>query len=114
MGRSDRILGSATKLYSGGGEDVSHSSVLASHGSLPASGPPRHERSMFQTKINTAMPIRNAPTVSTRFQVRKPVSTGYVAMRRCMPITPRMCIGKKVRLKPMISSQKCQAATLSL
>ena len=35
-------------------------------------------------------------------------------MRRCMPSTPRMCIGKKVRLKPMSINQKCQAPRLSL
>ena len=69
---------------------------------------------MFHTKIRMLIPIRKAPNVSTRFQVRKPVSIGYVAMRRCMPMTPRMCMGKKVRLKPMSISQKCQAPSVSL
>ena len=35
-------------------------------------------------------------------------------MRRLMPWSPRMCIGPKVRLKPMSVSQKCHLPTLSL
>src|SRR5205809_1874437 len=38
-GRRLRTSGKASKLYSGGGELVDHSSVHASHGSLPASAP---------------------------------------------------------------------------
>ena len=72
------------------------------------------EAAIFQTKITIAKNIMNAPSVSTTFQARKPVSMGYVAMRRCMPMMPRMCIGKNVRLKPMSISQKCQAPRVSL
>ena len=37
----------------GGGDDVVHSSVQASHGSLPASFPFRSDRTMFHTRKST-------------------------------------------------------------
>src|SRR5260370_10865131 len=98
----------------GCGDGVCRWGVWASDGSLPAGGPLRHEARMFHSNNNTEKPIMNAPTVSNTFNGRKPVSMGYLEMRRTMPDTPRMCIGKKVMLKPMVISQKCQAARLSL
>src|SRR5207245_2244112 len=75
-GRSERMRGSEAKLYGGGGEVVSHSSVLASHGSLPARMPRRQDTTAFQAKISMEKPSRNAPTVSKTLIGRKPVSTG--------------------------------------
>src|SRR5207302_9928032 len=47
-----RTTGSFSKLYSGGGELVVHSSVQASQGSSPARFPHLSELITFQTKIN--------------------------------------------------------------
>src|SRR5258708_18307651 len=52
-GRLLRTSGRTAKLYSGGGDDVAHSSVHASHGSLPAGSPFRSERIMLHTRQAT-------------------------------------------------------------
>src|SRR5713101_8080668 len=46
-GRRLMTVGTSPKLYSGGGDEVSHSSVQASHGSSPACSPDSHEISRF-------------------------------------------------------------------
>src|SRR5262245_33898237 len=53
-GRALRTTGTLSKLYSGGGEVVAHSSVHASHGSSPAFSPLRNEIRMFNAR--QAMP----------------------------------------------------------
>src|SRR5208337_3238987 len=52
-GRRLRTTGIVAKLYSGGGDAVDHSSVQASHGSLPAAFPLKYDQTRFQTKIRT-------------------------------------------------------------
>ena len=46
-GRRLLTTGSLAKLYSGGGDEVAHSSVQASQGSGPASGPLKYEYTML-------------------------------------------------------------------
>src|SRR5688572_23202985 len=68
-GRALLTSGIAAKLYSGGGEDVVHSSVAPSHGSFPASSPARVLLHAFTKKTSTPSAITKAPTVATRFHV---------------------------------------------
>src|SRR5215813_11897157 len=49
-GRALRTSGTVSKLYSGGGEVVAHSSVHASHGSSPACSPLRRDLRIFQAR----------------------------------------------------------------
>src|SRR5215475_4871228 len=60
-GRRLRTSGRVSKLYSGGGEDVDHSSVHASHGSLPAMSPRVSDRRRLITKQNTPAAWNKAP-----------------------------------------------------
>ena len=46
------------------------------------------------------------PIVEVRLYASKSPPRWYVKIRRGMPIRPSMCWGKKVRLKPMNTSQK--------
>src|SRR5262245_24050923 len=50
-GRRLCTVGTAAKLYDGGGEVVAHSSVQASHGLSPAGLPLRRDTIRFHTKI---------------------------------------------------------------
>src|SRR5262245_14089053 len=52
-GRRLRTSGKVSKLYSGGGEVVDHSSVQASQGSSPAGSPRRSDHSTLATKQPT-------------------------------------------------------------
>src|SRR5437773_12400520 len=52
-GRRLRTSGRVSKLYSGGGELVDHSSVQASHGSLPAMAPFLSDRRRLTTRQDT-------------------------------------------------------------
>src|SRR5437773_1900958 len=52
-GRRLRTSGRVSKLYSGGGELVDHSSVHASRGSLPATAPYLSDRRRLTTRQNT-------------------------------------------------------------
>src|SRR6266404_6181451 len=49
-GRRLLTVGMTEKLYAGGGEGVDHSSVQASHGSLPAVAPLKYDHRRFTTK----------------------------------------------------------------
>src|SRR3954451_21237568 len=69
IGSTDRIRGTTSKLFSGGGDEVNHSSVLAFHGSLPALRPPFTLMITFTTVTSTPMPRMNDPIVETRFMV---------------------------------------------
>src|SRR5262249_29444861 len=71
-GRLLRTSGSVAKLYSGGGDVVAHSSVQASHGSLPATWPWRSERTTFQMKSAIAADWNTTPTDATRFTLSQP------------------------------------------
>ncbi len=80
-----------------------HSSVRASHGSSPTSVALRRDveaRCTMNTSTPTAM--MNAPMVDDHV----PEVPAHARRRRCRcagacPAGPRMCIGTKVRLKPM-------------
>src|SRR6266496_6626069 len=52
-GRRLCTSGRVSKLYSGGGDDVDHSSVHASHGSLPAMAPFLSDRRRLTTRQDT-------------------------------------------------------------
>src|SRR3984957_2359229 len=55
-GRRLRTSGIASKLYSGGGEEVVHSKVQASQGSSPAILPFRADQIMLIMKIRAPIP----------------------------------------------------------
>src|SRR6266513_5262697 len=92
----------------GGGHDVVHSSVLASHGSSSASPLVfRCVLTAFTVNTSTERAIRKAPTVETWFQKVSPRDAGYVYSRRIIPPSPRMCMGPNVRLNPTSRIQNC-------
>src|SRR5699024_433079 len=104
-GRRLRTGGILVKLLGFGGEDVAHSSVQASHGSSPASGCFFRVIHRFHRKTSTAMAIIKAPAVEIKFRVPKPGKPGEVNSRRGMPIRPKKCCTKSVRLKPITKSR---------
>src|SRR5580693_5048696 len=57
-GRRLFTSGIVAKLYSGGGEVVDHSSVHASHGSLPATFPRKYDHIKLPRKIRTAAALK--------------------------------------------------------
>src|SRR5262249_33532144 len=77
-GRLLRISGTATKLYSAGGEVVAHSRVQASHGSLPAAAPFRSDQMTFQTKHAIAAAWKITPVDAIRLTDSQPLPAGYV------------------------------------
>src|SRR5215467_15639904 len=77
-GRRLATVGTVAKLYAGGGELTDHSSVQASHGSLPAGAPRQYERIRFHTNTRTARPWMKAPIVTIRFNVSHPRCGSYV------------------------------------
>jgi len=68
-GRRLPTTGSVAKLYSGGGELVDHSSVQASHGSLPAGRPRKYAHTRLYAKIKTAIPWITPPIEMIMFSV---------------------------------------------
>src|SRR6185369_8715173 len=77
-GRLLRTTGSFSKLYSGGGENVAHSSVQPSQGSSPAFSPERIESTTFQMKSAMAAACAITPSEEIRFQKSHPRSGAYV------------------------------------
>src|ERR1700722_6258941 len=77
-GRRLRIGGNSWKFSCGGGEVVAHSSVQAFHGLSPASLPRSKLEPRFQTKINAAAAMKNAPMVESMFIQPQPGRSGYV------------------------------------
>jgi len=71
-GRSLWISGSESKLCSGGGDEVIHSRVLPSQGSLPAIFGPRMLFRKLMMKTMRASAIKKAPMVEIRFQISQP------------------------------------------
>ncbi len=108
------MAGISSKLCTGGGDDVIHSSVRASHGSFVSSGR-CCSRVLTTFAMNTRIDraIRNAPSVEISFQNVRPSDAGYVYSRRIMPWSPRMCMGPNARLNPMIMIQKCSLPRVS-
>jgi hypothetical protein len=70
-GRSERIGGSQAKLCSGGGDDVAHSSELACHGSAPAVGGRRKERTTLIRNGTIDSMSTPAPIVEIMFHSSK-------------------------------------------
>src|SRR2546428_108917 len=68
--------GVVSKLRSGGGDDVRHSSVRPSQGSAGAGAPLRRLRQALSMKRSTPTPIPKAPTVEARLPVLQPASGG--------------------------------------
>src|SRR5205823_4764392 len=112
-GRSERIGGSESKLRSGGGEVVAHSSVWPSQGSLPAGRPWRSDRYRFQAKNSTLTAMMNEPIVEIRLRFPKPSLSRYVTTRRGIPSNPSWCWTRNVMLNPMNRSQKCHLPSRS-
>src|SRR4051794_7218272 len=71
-GRGPRTGGTISKLCSGGGEEVAHSSVQAFHGLSPASAPERRLISIFASNTRTEIPMTNAPIVEIMFNTPHP------------------------------------------
>src|SRR4029077_18592255 len=71
-GRRLRTSGGVPKLYAGGGEVGDHSSVHASHGSLPAGSPARSERHTLTTKHSTAAAWKMTPNEAIRLIISSP------------------------------------------
>src|SRR5438552_1695999 len=65
-GRSERIGGSVSKLYGGGGEVVAHSSVFPSQGSSPTCSPLMKVATRFRSSGMMLIAIVKAPTVEMR------------------------------------------------
>src|SRR6185437_9115346 len=63
IGSAERTCGTTSKLLTGGGELVNHSSVFAFHGSGPATAPLRRECRTLTIVASTPAAIMNAPTV---------------------------------------------------
>src|SRR4029077_18220643 len=74
--RGSRLVtvGMTEKLYTGGGDEMLHSSVAPPQGSLGAACPRRPLRHTLSRNTRIDTPIRNAPTVETRFREPTPSS----------------------------------------
>ena len=77
IGSTERTRGTTSKLFSGGGEGVNHSSVFAFHGSGPAIGPFLIERTRLMTVSSTPRASMNAPIVEIRLYVHQPEPSEY-------------------------------------
>src|SRR5205823_14572498 len=71
-GRSERISGSRSKLYGGGGDEVAHSRVLPPHGSSPAGSPLRSEIATFHRNGSMLAAIVKPPMDASRFRLFQP------------------------------------------
>src|SRR5438552_103117 len=71
-------MGISSKLCSGGGDEVIHSIVRASHGSLPAISPCLRECTALYMKSRIEAAIVNEPIVDTMFQKSQPIFGAYV------------------------------------
>src|SRR5207247_753841 len=97
-GRRPVTAGVAGKFSGGGGEDVAHSRVNASHGSSPATSPERRLRTRFAKKITIATARIAAPMVETRFNGPQPVLAAQAKTRRGIPTAPSPCCGRQARV----------------
>src|SRR6266542_984755 len=75
---TERTTGISSKFHGGGGEEVAHSRVRASHGSAPAASGSRKLRTTLYRKIRIDAAIMKAPMVETKFQKFHPWYDGYV------------------------------------
>src|SRR3954452_17246601 len=72
IGLTERTRGITSKLFSGGGELVNHSSVFPSHGSLPDFLPFLALWTMLTSVIRMPSASTNEPIVEIRFQLSQP------------------------------------------
>src|SRR6185312_15562062 len=77
IGSTERTRGTASKLFSGGGDGVNHSSVLAFHGSGPAMAPALNERATLATLMRMPMASTHEPIVEIRLYVLQPELAEY-------------------------------------
>ena len=69
IGSTERTRGTTSKLFSGGGDGVNHSSVFAFHGSGPAIAPFLRDRTTLMIVSSTLSASTNAPIVEIRFMI---------------------------------------------
>src|ERR1043165_4610192 len=70
--------GISAKLYSGGGDEVIHSSVRPSHGSSSQYSSLRNVAMTLTRNTSTDRAMMNAPIVDMRLSVSQPMPLGYV------------------------------------
>ena len=68
-------MGIVSKLYSGGGDGMDHSSVRASQGSFPAGSPLLQPLTMLYTNSSIETASIAAPMDDTPFQNDQPISS---------------------------------------
>src|SRR3954453_8422350 len=66
IGSTERTRGTVSKLLTGGGDEVNHSSVFAFHGAGPATTPDRTDFRMLITDIRIPTARMNDPIVEIR------------------------------------------------
>src|SRR3954447_997146 len=71
IGSTERMRGTVSKLLTGGGDVVNHSSVLAFHGSGPAIAPRFTERITLMIVSRIPRPRMKAPIVEIRLRISK-------------------------------------------
>src|SRR5439155_20098651 len=69
-------VGGYTKLYSGGGEVVAHSSVSPPQGLAAATAPRRTLQATSASRTSRPTPRTTPPAVARRFRLPQPLSAG--------------------------------------
>src|SRR5215213_5709809 len=77
IGSTERTRGTTSKLFSGGGDGVSHSSVLAFHGSGPPRTPFFTERTRLTIVSSTPIARIQEPIEEIRLYVCQPDASEY-------------------------------------
>src|SRR3712207_1637473 len=106
IGSTECTRGIVSKLFTGGGDCVNHSSVLPFHGSGPATAPFLTDRTTLMNVSRIPKARMNEPIVETRFHQSQAPMSAYSKMRRGMPDRPSECWIRKVTLKPTRIVQK--------
>src|SRR5262245_44870800 len=105
-------IGSVRKLPCPGGDGADHSSVVASHGFLSTAAPHLMLMKKLTMKNSWKKPSAHDAWPWTTFQCSTPALCAYCAppsyMRRFMPASPSMNIGKNTRLMQTNDPQKCR------
>src|SRR5665213_2493591 len=102
------MTGIRSKLWTGIGVAVCHSSPSESHGLAGAFwGAMNWDHIRLATKIRNDAPRQNAAIEEKSFKVCR--SLAYVKTRRGWPNSPMTNIGKNVRLKKTNIVQKCHS-----
>ncbi len=114
IGSAERTSGTTSKLLTGGGELVNHSSVLAFHGSGPAIAPSFRLRATLTIVTSTPAPRMNEPIVEIRLYSARWPTLSYSYTRRGIPSRPITCWIRNVTRKPTNISQKLSLPRPSL